>query len=241
MAGLFLTVLVDWGCSTSGSGSVSFSETLGREEPNVKKPPLWACACCRGAGAGRNWALGAGTGALGAGTGALEATTGALGAATGALEAGALAAGAGWAGAGAGAGAGILCLALAADPKVCASSKKVLPPFVVLVGMFGMEMGTKGLVVAGLKVGMESLGAAAADWIGVNGDENLKPENVPGVKESGKMENVEEGEGGGGARAVDLTVVVKAVSLLPINLEVASLVSRMGAAAAVGAVSTATS
>ena len=137
-----------WGCSTSGSGSVSFSETLGREEPNVKKPPLWACACCRGAGAGRNWALGAGTGALGAGTGALEATTGALGAATGALEAGALAAGAGWAGAGA--GAGILCLALAADPKVCASSKKVLPPFVVLVGMFGMEMGTKGLVVAGL-------------------------------------------------------------------------------------------
>ena len=57
---------------------------------------------------------------------------------------------------------------------------------------------------------MESLGAAAADWIGVNGDENLKPENVPGVKESGKMEKVEEGAGGGGAWAVDLTVVVKA-------------------------------
>ena len=156
-AGLFLTVLVDWGCSTSGSGSVSFSETVGREEPNVKKPPLWTCACCRGAGAGRNWALGAGTGALG--EGALGAATGALGAGTGAL-----AAGAGWAGA----GAGILCLALAADPKVCASSKKVLPPFVVLVGMFGMEMGTKGLVVAGLKVGMESLGAAAEDWVAIH-------------------------------------------------------------------------
>ena len=44
----------------------------------------------------------------------------------------------------------------------------------------------------------------------MNGDENLKPEKVPGVKESGKMEKVEEGAGGGGAWAVDLTVVVKA-------------------------------
>ena len=121
----------------------------------MKKPPLRFTWCGEGAGAG--------TGALGAGTGALGAATGALGAGT---KAGLAATGA---------GAGILCLALAAEPKVCASSKKVLPPAMVLAGMFGMAMGTKGLVVVGLRVGMESLGAAAApeDWIGVKGDENL--------------------------------------------------------------------
>ena len=151
-------------------------------------------------------ALGAATGALGAATGALalEAVTGTLEAATGALdlEAGAGAAkgaatgalgagaGAGLAAAGAGAAtgaldaregawAGILCLALAAEPKVWASSKKVLSPNLVLcgLGMEGMEMGTKGLVVVGLRVAICSLGAAAgapAGWpIGVNGDENL--------------------------------------------------------------------
>ena len=127
----------------------------------MKKPPLRSRACCRGAGAGAGL-LGAGTGALAAGTGALAAGTGAL------------AAGAGLAATGAGARTG--CLALAADPKVWASSKKVLPPAVVLVGMVGREMGTKGLVVVGLRVGMESLGAAgeAPDWIGVKGEENLK-------------------------------------------------------------------
>ena len=135
----------------------------------MKKPPLRFTWCGEGAGAGTG-ALGAGTGALGAATGALGAATGALGAATGALGAGTKAGLAAT-----GAGAGILCLALAAEPKVCASSKKVLPPAMVLAGMFGMAMGTKGLVVVGLRVGMESLGAAAApeDWIGVKGDENL--------------------------------------------------------------------
>ena len=145
-----------------GSGSVSFSErTVGRAEPKVKKPPLRFTWCGEGAGAATG-ALGAATGALGAATGALAGATGALGAATGALAAaGALDAATGvWAATGtlwtpaenleagtgvlAGAGAaagwaaakavtGILCLALAAEPKVCASSKKVLSPATLLV------------------------------------------------------------------------------------------------------------
>ena len=122
-----------------GSGSVSFSErTVGRAEPKVKKPPLRFTWCGEGAGAA--------TGALGAATGALEAATGALDAATGVwaatgtlwtpaanLEAGTgVLAGAGWAAA-AKVETGILCLALAAEPKVCASSKKVLSPATLLV------------------------------------------------------------------------------------------------------------
>ena len=44
-----------------------------------------------------------------------------------------------------------------------------------LVGMEGTAMGTKGLVVVGFRVGRDSLGEAAAeDWIGVKGDENLQ-------------------------------------------------------------------
>ena len=139
-----------------GSGSVSFSErTVGRAEPKVKKPPLrftW-CGEVTGAATGALWAvtgaLGAATGTLGAATGALEAATGALAAATGVWAATGtlwtpaenLEAGTGvLAGAGAAAGwaaakavTGILCLALAAEPKVCASSKKVLSPATLLV------------------------------------------------------------------------------------------------------------
>ena len=138
-----------------GSGSVSFSETVGRAEPKVKKPPLRLTWCGEETGADTG-ALGAATGALEAATGALDAATGALGAATGCLwtaigvwtatgvlwtPAANLEAGTGaLAGAGATAGwaeakaeTGILCLALAADPNVCASSKKVLSPATLLV------------------------------------------------------------------------------------------------------------
>ena len=123
-----------------GSGSVSFSErTVGRAEPKVKKPPLRFTWCGEETGAA--------TGALGAATGALEAAkgvwtlTGVLWTPAANLEAdtGVLAgagAAAGWAAAGwaaAKAVTGILCLALAAEPKVCASSKKVLSPATLLV------------------------------------------------------------------------------------------------------------
>ena len=125
-----------------GSGSVSFSErTVGRAEPKVKKPPLRFTWCGEETGAVTG-ALGAATGALGAATGALAAATG-VWAATGTLwtPAANLEAGTGvLAGAGAAAGwaaakavTGILCLALAAEPKVCASSKKVLSPATLLV------------------------------------------------------------------------------------------------------------
>ena len=158
-------MFVDCGSSTSGSGSVSFSEKVGRVEPNVKTPPgLRGAAGAAATGtlrAGTGAATGTGAGALGAG-----ACAGARALGRGALIPGAVAAGARATGAAAAAaGAGIRCLALAADPKVCASSKKVLPPAAVLAGM---AMGTKGLVVAGLSVGMDP-----DDWMGVNGEENL--------------------------------------------------------------------
>ena len=45
-----------------------------------------------------------------------------------------------------------------------------------LVGIEGTAIGTKGLVVVGFRVGRDSLGeaAAAGDWIGVKGEENLQ-------------------------------------------------------------------
>ena len=52
-----------------------------------------------------------------------------------------------------------------------------------LVGMLGMVMGTKGLVVVGFRVGRDSLGEAAAegDWIGVKGDENLRCDSMENI------------------------------------------------------------